>query len=35
MAEFTEVFEKGEQYYLGYCPELPGANGQIEPVSPP
>jgi predicted RNase H-like HicB family nuclease len=30
MAEFTAVFEKGEEYYIGYCPEVPGANGQGE-----
>ncbi|NQU04767.1 MAG: type II toxin-antitoxin system HicB family antitoxin [Calditrichaeota bacterium] len=22
------VFEKGDKYYIGYCPEIPGANGQ-------
>ncbi len=22
------VFEKGEKYYIGYCLEVPGANGQ-------
>jgi predicted RNase H-like HicB family nuclease len=26
--EFTAIFEKGEMYYIGYCPEVPGANGQ-------
>jgi predicted RNase H-like HicB family nuclease len=30
MTEFTAVFEKGETYYIGYCPEVPGANGQGE-----
>lgn len=29
-AQFTAVFEKGEKYYIGYCPEVPGANGQGE-----
>jgi len=29
-AKFTAIFEKGEKYYLGYCPEVPGANGQGE-----
>jgi predicted RNase H-like HicB family nuclease len=24
----TAIYEKGEQYYIGYCPEIPGANGQ-------
>jgi predicted RNase H-like HicB family nuclease len=28
MRQFTAVFERGEQYYIGYCPEVPGANGQ-------
>lgn len=26
--ELTAIFEKGEKYFLGYCPEIPGANGQ-------
>ena len=26
--EFTVVIEKGDQFYIGYCPEVPGANGQ-------
>ena len=26
--EFTVVIEKGDKYYIGYCPEVPGANGQ-------
>jgi len=29
-AEFTAIYEKGEKYYIGYCPEVPGANGQGE-----
>ena len=29
-AQFTAIYEKGEKYYLGYCPEVPGANGQGE-----
>ena len=24
------VFEKGDKYYIGYCLEVPGANGQGE-----
>jgi len=28
--QFTAIFEKGEKYYIGYCPEVPGANGQGE-----
>ena len=27
-ARFTAIYEKGDQYYIGYCPEVPGANGQ-------
>jgi len=26
--EFTAVFEKDEDWFIGYCPEVPGANGQ-------
>ncbi len=26
--EFTGVFEQDGQWYIGYCPEMPGANGQ-------
>ena len=29
-AGFTAIYEKGEEYYIGYCPEVPGANGQGE-----
>jgi predicted RNase H-like HicB family nuclease len=29
-AQFTAIYEKGENYYIGYCPEVPGANGQGE-----
>jgi predicted RNase H-like HicB family nuclease len=29
-AQFTALYEKGEKYYIGYCPEVPGANGQEE-----
>jgi len=29
-AQFTAIYEKGEKYYVGYCPEVPGANGQGE-----
>ena len=28
--KFHTVFEKGEKYYIGYCLEVPGANGQGE-----
>ena len=30
--EFAVVIEKGDKYYIGYCPEVPGANGQGETV---
>jgi len=26
--EFTAVFERDDQWYIAYCPEIPGANGQ-------
>jgi predicted RNase H-like HicB family nuclease len=26
--EFTGVFEKDDDWYIAYCPEVPGANGQ-------
>lgn len=26
--EFTTVIEKDGDWYIGYCPEIPGANGQ-------
>jgi predicted RNase H-like HicB family nuclease len=26
--EFTAVIEKDEGWYIAYCPEIPGANGQ-------
>lgn len=26
--EFTAVIEKDGEWYIGYCPEIPGANGQ-------
>lgn len=25
---FTAVFERDEDWYIAYCPEIPGANGQ-------
>jgi predicted RNase H-like HicB family nuclease len=25
--QFIGIFEKEDQYYVGYCPEIPGANG--------
>ena len=29
-AQLTAIYEKGEEYYIGYCPEVLGANGQGE-----
>jgi predicted RNase H-like HicB family nuclease len=26
--EFTAVFERDGEWIIGYCPEIPGANGQ-------
>ncbi len=26
--EFTAVVEQDEGWFIGYCPEIPGANGQ-------
>jgi len=26
--EFTAVYERDGEWYIGYCPEIPGANGQ-------
>lgn len=26
--EFTGVFERDGEWYIGYCPEVSGANGQ-------
>jgi predicted RNase H-like HicB family nuclease len=26
--EFTAIIEQDDGWYIGYCPEVPGANGQ-------
>ena len=26
--EFTAIFEREDDWYIAYCPEIPGANGQ-------
>ena len=26
--EFTAVLERDQQWFIAYCPEIPGANGQ-------
>ena len=30
LAHLTAIYEKGDKYFIGYCPEVPGANGQGE-----
>jgi len=30
--EFTAIIEEDEQWYISYCPEIPGANGQGKTV---
>jgi predicted RNase H-like HicB family nuclease len=30
--EFTAIIEQDGKWYIGYCPEIPGANGQGESV---
>ena len=27
-SEFTPVVERDNRWYIAYCPEIPGANGQ-------
>ena len=29
-SQFTAIYEKGDKYFIGYCLEVPGANGQGE-----
>ena len=26
--EFTAIYERGDDWIIAYCPEVPGANGQ-------
>jgi predicted RNase H-like HicB family nuclease len=26
--EFTVIFERDDDWFIAYCPEIPGANGQ-------
>jgi predicted RNase H-like HicB family nuclease len=28
LGHFTGIYEKDGKFYIGYCPEVPGANGQ-------
>ena len=30
--EFTAIIEKDREWYIAYCPEIPGANGQGKTV---
>ena len=30
--EFTAIIERDGKWYIGYCPEIPGANGQGESI---
>jgi predicted RNase H-like HicB family nuclease len=30
--EFTAVIERDGDWYIGYCPEIPGANGQGQTI---
>jgi predicted RNase H-like HicB family nuclease len=30
--EFTAIIERDGKWYIGYCPEIPGANGQGDTV---
>ena len=30
--EFTSVIEQDGDWFIGYCPEIPGANGQGQTV---
>ena len=30
--EFTAVIERDNDWFIGYCPEIPGANGQGKTV---
>ena len=31
-SEFTAIIERDGEWYVGYCPEIPGANGQGKTV---
>ena len=31
-SEFTAIIEKDDDWYIAYCPEIPGANGQGKTV---
>ena len=31
-SRFTAIIEKDKEWYIAYCPEIPGANGQGKTV---
>lgn len=31
--EFTAIIERDGEWFIGYCPEIPGANGQGQTVA--
>ena len=31
-SEFTAIIERDGEWFIGYCPEIPGANGQGKTV---
>jgi predicted RNase H-like HicB family nuclease len=31
-SKFTAIIEKDREWYIAYCPEIPGANGQGKTV---
>lgn len=31
-SEFTAIIEEDGEWFIGYCPEIPGANGQGKTV---
>ena len=32
VSKFTAIIEKDAEWYIAYCPEIPGANGQGKTV---
>jgi predicted RNase H-like HicB family nuclease len=32
VSKFTAIIEKDSEWYIAYCPEIPGANGQGKTV---
>jgi predicted RNase H-like HicB family nuclease len=31
-SKFTAIIEKDDKWYIAYCPEIPGANGQCKTI---